>query len=252
MEPTEIVANTVLLTGRRTKGKRLHKIWIDEDTNFRCSCGRSTFCDVGLVPLYQCRVFRCVNCCNPYKVVTPEPTEFYKQERTMSDLNRQHFAEFFRADFYVVEVYFPSSNTHGAPKLYNYKVPNELPLVENDRVFVCPSNDMDTTEEIRTAVVRKINNEAYIDGKANFELKWIVGRFDDVMSNYIDNLQKDQNIKRAVAKLEVALAQVDLKQRMSVALQQIDEASRNEILQLFGGAFTPSPTLEHVKPEDIG
>lgn len=160
------------------------------------------------------------------------------QEKEMTDLNRMHFAEFFRADFYVVDVFFPGAHAGGEAKIYHYKVPNDLEVVENDRVFVCPSNDMAATQEIRTAVVRTVNREAYIDGKQNFELKWIVGRFDDVMAGYVENLEKEKNVRRAVAKLETALAQVDLKERMKAALGQIDDASRKEILALFGSSFT--------------
>lgn len=156
----------------------------------------------------------------------------------MTDLNRMHFAEFFRADFYVVDVFFPGAHAGGEAKIYHYKVPNDLEVVENDRVFVCPSNDMAATQEIRTAVVRTVNREAYIDGKQNFELKWIVGRFDDVMAGYVENLEKEKDVRRAVAKLETALAQVDLKERMKAALGQIDDASRKEILALFGSSFT--------------
>jgi hypothetical protein len=174
-------------------------------------------------------------------------------------LNRQHFAEFFRTDFYTVSVIFPTSSsdsdriptgtkkylqdatsTRAWPaefKRYTYKIPKTMSVALGDLMLVCTSNaphDFFSFAGLKTVQVVEINKEPEIEGSACFDYKWIVGRLDEVMKPYLANIEGDLRLKRAVSKLEAALERVSLRKQIISALEELGPEEAAELQQLFG------------------
>lgn len=160
-------------------------------------------------------------------------------------LNRKHFAEFFRTDFNVVSVVFlenliggsRGAQLSGNPKRYSYKVSKDLKIAEGELLLVCTSNspeDLNSIESLKVVKVVSFNTEPEIDGSACFNYKWIVGKLDDAMVAYQQNVEKDNKLKRAVAKLESALERVSLKKQIETALAELAPEESEELRKLFG------------------
>lgn len=159
------------------------------------------------------------------------------QKDTSMRLNRKNFAEFFRTDFYLISVRFPAeASVHQAAsnKAYTYKVPKDVVLDLEDKVVVCVSNDPDTAWELKITTVIKIDRdlEALEEGSINY--KWIVGRSDEILAKYKENIAKDNKLKQGVAKLEQALERVSLRQQLAMAMKELDEDTKRELGEIFG------------------
>lgn len=166
----------------------------------------------------------------------------YKESLEMK-LNRKNFAEFFRTDYYTITTKFLQSElaalgNSAAPKReikeYTYKVPKSVELQLGDKLLVCVSNDIERAEKLDVVFVTAINHEAEIEEDSPFAYKWIVGKFDDVMTSYRENLVKDQNLKRGVHKLEQALERVSLRNQLKMAMLELDDETKKELGAIFG------------------
>jgi hypothetical protein len=149
-------------------------------------------------------------------------------------LNRKHFAELFRTDYYTVGVKFADDPYGRNPKEYTYKVPKSMNLVCGDRVLVCVPNDLSKVQELKVTTVQTINREPEIESNVGFDYKWIVAKFDDVTADYVSNIEKDKKLKRAVHKLESAMERAMLRVQLADALKELSEDDALELSQEFG------------------
>jgi hypothetical protein len=162
-------------------------------------------------------------------------------------LNRQNFAEFFRTDYNLISVIFAEGNigrrSHQIHrdnfgqtdlKRYTYKIRKEDACEIGDEFLVCTSNDLSNIETLKVVKVVLINVEPEIEEESPFEYKWVVGRLDDVLINYKANIEKDNNLKRAVHKLEQALERVSLRKQLQAALDELPQQDREELATMFG------------------
>lgn len=178
----------------------------------------------------------CGWCTHEGNPLNQQEPEFY--ETTFMNLNRAHFTELFRTDFYTVGVkFFTNANALAARsenKTYTYKVPKDIKLDIGAKVFVCTSNNLEDVQELKVAIVFNVNKEPEIDEGGGFTYKWIVGTYDDVLAGYRVQVEKDTRLKRAVAMLEKKLAQVSLKKQIEMAMNELGDDDRKELSELFG------------------
>ena len=149
-------------------------------------------------------------------------------------LNRKHFAELFRTDYYTVAVKFRTDSYYRSDKHYTYKVPKTIELIEGDKVLVCVSNDLSKVDELKVTTVQAINREPEIESNAGFDYKWIVAKLNDVLAPYVDNIEKDKKLKRAVYKLEAAMERAMLRVQLADALKELSEDDALELSREFG------------------
>lgn len=145
-------------------------------------------------------------------------------------LNRNHFAEFFRVDYYTVNVTFDDTDFHcrSYKKPYTYKVPKHITLKEGDKVLVY-ANDL-----YKVTTVEAVNPTPQIDGAATFRYKWIVGPIGPLLEEHEANIAKDNRLKQAVATLEASLAKVRLRKEITAAMSELPEEELARIRELFG------------------
>lgn len=170
-------------------------------------------------------------------------------------LNRHDFAEFFRTDFYTVQVIFvdnvyPSPKPPGeSKKRYTYKVPKNLKVEIGDSLLVC-KHEVSEVAALNVVQVVSINLEPEIDGDAPFNYKWVVDRLDSVLVKYNENIGKDNRLKKAVAKLENALQRVSLRKQLEAAFQEIPDEDKAELVSLFGADIFPDKALTNGSKEE--
>ena len=157
-------------------------------------------------------------------------------------INRKNFAELFRTDYYTIGVFFEKDYNEeydanlgpkAAVKEYTYKVPKSLTLTLGDKLLVCTDNNLDYVRALRVVKVTSINREPEIEEDSPFDYKWIVGKLDDVLAGYKEQLEKDNNLKRAVHKLEQALERVSLKKQLEAAMMELGDDDKTELARLF-------------------
>jgi hypothetical protein len=162
-------------------------------------------------------------------------------------INRKNFAELFRTDYYTIGVFFEkdyneefdvnlgqkAARTINNVKEYTYKVPKSLTLTLGDKLLVCTDNNLDYVRALKVVKVASINREPEIEEDSPFDYKWIVGKLDDVLVGYKEQIEKDNNLKRAVHKLEQALERVSLKKQLEAAMMELGEDDKNELARLF-------------------
>lgn len=159
-------------------------------------------------------------------------------------LNRNNFAEFFRADYKTVSVTFDENDADatGRPKAntreYTYKVSNTDTVQVGDKLLVCVLNYGYPTYKVVT--VRSVNDTPQIDGSASFDYKWIVGPISPMLEQYETNKARDKQLKAAVIKLETALERRMLRTQIKEALAELPENERAELLAVFGADMTPA------------
>lgn len=150
-------------------------------------------------------------------------------------LNRKHFAELFRSDYYTVQVHFCGTSIHsGSEKAYTYKVHKDVEVQLTDRLVVCVPNQLDAVQELKVVRVVSINHEPGIEEDVGLQYKWIVGKLDDIISGYKVNIEKDQKLKRAVAKLEGAMERAMLRVQLSDALKELAPEERESLAEELG------------------
>lgn len=173
-------------------------------------------------------------------------------------LNRNNFAELFRADYKTVNVTFDesergvdgryaSSKSHQGLTHYTYKVPKGLPVKVGDNLLVRVNNG--PTFVVKPVTVREVNETPQIDGQASFEYKWIVGHTSDVLHGWNEHTDRDKALKTAVTKLESALERRLLRKHVSEALMELPENERMELMGAFGmsAADLVQPSIEAPK-----
>ena len=151
------------------------------------------------------------------------------------NLNRKHFTELFRADYKTVAVTFESTGAHcrSYNKKYVYKVPKDLGVANGDKLVVYVDHREHGTG-LQIVTVAEVHENPEINSAASFNYKWIVGRFDDIMASQALNIAKDNKLKLAVEKLEVALTRVSLRKQLASAMEELDADTVNELSLLFG------------------
>jgi len=153
-------------------------------------------------------------------------------------LNRANFAEFFRTDYYTINVIFDVENDTGVRKnpstRYTYKVPQDIKLEIGDRVVVMPQ-----AGNLKSPTVVEIHENPQIEEDTGFNFKWIVGKYDDIIVNYVENMERDTRLKKAVAKLEQKLEQISLRKQLALAMEELGEADKQELTALFGTELLP-------------
>lgn len=172
--------------------------------------------------------------------------EYNNTRNTKMKLNRKNFAEFFRTDYYTVSVVFlenTATSRPGGAKAYTYKVPKSLKVDVGDKLVVCTQEPL-MADSLKVVKVISVNVDAEIEEDSPFQYKWIVGTFAEVMTNYQENLDKDNRLKKAVHKLEQALERVSLRKQLETALSEIGDEERKELSALFG-----TDLLGQTKPE---
>lgn len=160
------------------------------------------------------------------------------------ELKHQHFAELFRSDFYTVSVVFDNEEDaqYRTLKEYTYKVPKDLNLEVNELIIVMVVSHKKETLKIVRVVSIHANTEIHEDN--GFKYKWIVGRYSDIMKDHIANVARDNKLKIAVGKLEAALARVSLRKRIADAMETLDDATKSELIELFGPEIELPKQLE--------
>lgn len=151
-------------------------------------------------------------------------------------LNRKNFAELFRTDYYTVSVHFAVDDRKYAvndTKAYTYKVSKDMEVKEGDDLLVYVASRGQPIHALKVVRVVSVNREAEIEEDSPFDYKWIVAKLDDVMASYYANLEKDNNLKRAVYKLEAALEKVSLRKQLEAAMQELDEEDKKELAAAF-------------------
>lgn len=156
------------------------------------------------------------------------------QGNNSMQLNRKNFAEFFRTDFYTVGVKFFGAAGDIQAKEYTYKVHKDMEICIGDKVFVCTSNDPMLAQELKATVVSSINREPELEGSDCINYKWIVGKLQDVLAPYLENIEKDNRLKRAVTVLERKLEQINLRKSIALAMEELGDEDKNELKSLFG------------------
>lgn len=149
-------------------------------------------------------------------------------------LNRKNFAEFFRTDFYTVSVKFFGAAGDLQPKEYTYKVHKDMKVNIGDRVFVCTSNEPKMATELKATVVTNINLEPELEGSDCINYKWIVGKLEDVLLPYFENIERDNRLKKAVSTLERKLEQIHLRRSIVEAMGELSAGEQDELKALFG------------------
>lgn len=154
-------------------------------------------------------------------------------------LNRNHFADLFRADYKTVAVTFddtdPAYRSYG--KLYTYKVAKDEDVKVGDKLLVL-GND-----QYKITTVREVNETPQIDGSATFDYKWALGSMNQMLARREENMARDQQLKAAVAKLEAALERRMLRKQVTDLLDELPEEEAAEFKALFGSPVAPAPSL---------
>lgn len=153
----------------------------------------------------------------------------------MTQLNRRHFTELFRADYKTVAVTFNSTRSHcdSFAKRYTYKVPKAMQVAVGEKLVVFVNGRIET-EQLQTVTVAEVHENPEINSDASFKYKWAVAKFDDVMAQYQDNVRKDNQLKIAVEKLETALSRISLKKQLQTAMSELDQDTIDELQKAFG------------------
>lgn len=176
-------------------------------------------------------------------------------------LNKNNFAELFRADYKTVNVtfdesehgrtdqgrYAPGKSAAGNLTHYTYKVPKAMDVKVGDSLLVRVGNG--PTFTVKPVTVREVNETPQIDGQASFDYKWVVGHTSDVLQSWIEQTERDKALKTAVTKLESALERRLLRKHVSEALLELPEGERLELMGAFGmsAADLVQPSLEAPK-----
>jgi hypothetical protein len=153
-------------------------------------------------------------------------------------LNRKHFAEFFRADYKTVSVTFSTTKSHYGSygKKYTYKVPKALDVKPGDLLVVYVAG-RDQAEALQIVTIAEVHENPAINAGAHFDYKWAVGRFQDVMAEFNSNKARDEKLRVAVDKLERALGQVSLRKQIAEAMGVLDDVTVAELKEAFGADF---------------
>lgn len=163
-------------------------------------------------------------------------------------LNRANFAEFFRTDYYTINVIFEADEStvqraRNPSTRYTYKVPQDIKLQIGDRVVVMPQPGV-----LKSPIVVEVHENPQIEEDTGFNFKWIVGKYDDMVAGYKENVERDQRLKKAVAKLEQKLEQISLRKQLALAMEELGEADKQELTALFGTELLPKPLARPVFP----
>lgn len=147
------------------------------------------------------------------------------------NLNRKNFVELFNADFQVVMVTFNDTKSHlpSYGRVYAYKAPLNIKIENGDTLVVLsPNNEL---KQVTCVLVHQNPDGADIDSDP-FKLKWIVGRFDDVMRQHTECTQRDTELRKSVGILERALERVQLHEQLKLAFKTLPQSEIDRLMPL--------------------
>lgn len=154
------------------------------------------------------------------------------------NIKPQYFAEYFRNDYYTIEVTFNDTDPSypSYQKAYTYKVPKVTQLAPGDKVVVFVKSQRNG-DQLKIVTVKAVHAAREIHKNSGFDYKWIVGRRDAIFQNYDANVERDNKLKVAVTKLQAAVDSVAMKKQITEAMGLLDADTVAELKQAFGEDF---------------